>query len=323
MDTLPNLFASTDGETLASMLDSIGDAVCMVDSDLRFVAATRLFAMFYGMPDPNMLMNKVAFEVYPDFAKSVFYQACRSTIDTGETHIRFGFSHNLNKWVVIRCYMARPNRYVMVVHRVTQGMDKTAYAGSEDALTSLPNRLAFENDAQNLRDFGQQRISLTLLDISHFKHLNETLGFDTGDKCLMALASRLKRAALGTDRVYRAGNDQFLIMGSGDEADIVLRRAQLLDALAQPMELNGADYVLQFHVGTHVCDHPETPIEGLARAERALLLAKTQRTQEVRYSPSMGTSDYDPRLTKEIQDAMALGQFELFYRLCSCYTLIS
>lgn len=312
--SLPPLFASSDEETLASMLDSIGDAVCMTDQDMVFVAANRLFAEFYRLNDPRKLLRKSAFEVYPEFKKSVFYEACQATIETGETTTRFGYSANLENWVVIRCYRARANRYVMVVHRVTQGTGKPEYSTAVDPLTSLPNRLAFEQDAQGLRDYGQQEIGLSLLDISHFKNLNETLGFSVGDKFLMIVAARIKQAALSTDRVYRIGNDQFLVMGRGDPEDRSARRRALIDALALPVTVDNTPYVLQFHVGTHVSEQPETASEALVKAERALFMAKTQRTYEVHYSPAMGASNYDPKLTKEIQDALSLGQFEVFFQ---------
>jgi diguanylate cyclase (GGDEF)-like protein len=202
----------------------------------------------------------------------------------------------------------------MVVHKVTQGTGKTEYSTAVDPLTSLPNRLAFEADAKGLREYGQQEIGLTLIDISHFKHLNETLGFAAGDKILMALAARIKQSALASDRVYRAGNDQFLVMGRGGAEEMNLRRMALIDMTAQPMMVDDTSYVLQFHMGTHVSEQPETAGEALARAERALLLAKTHRTSMVHYAPAMGKSNYDPRLTKEIQDALSLGQFELFFQ---------
>jgi PAS domain-containing protein len=97
------LFASADNETLESMLNSIGDAVCMTDKDLVFMAANNLFAAFYGLKDPRQLLNKCAFEVYPEFKKSVFYEACQATIETGEITTRFGYSANLKNWVSWLC----------------------------------------------------------------------------------------------------------------------------------------------------------------------------------------------------------------------------
>lgn len=321
MDTRPPLFASCDAITLDDVLDSIGDAVCMTDRNLRFVAANRLFAAFYRLSDPRDLINRTAFEVYPEFRQSVFYEACQRTIDTGETVSRFGYSANLQNWVLIRCYQSHQgacpaeDRYVMVVHRMTNGTSKADYSTAVDALTSLPNRLAFEQEAQVLRSTGQDPIILTLLDISHFKHLNSTLGFEAGDRILMTVAARLKRAALVTDRVYRVGNDQFLIMGGGDASTLDLRQQRVMEALAQPLPTpEGVEYLLQFHGGTHMSHDPETPADGMAKAERALAVAKEQRQAVVHYTAAMGLSTYDPRLTKDIHDAINSGQLELFYQ---------
>jgi diguanylate cyclase (GGDEF)-like protein len=308
------LFASSDDESLESVLHSIGDAVCVTDRNLVFVGANRLMAAFYGIADPRDLLGKSAFEVYPNFKKSVFYDTCQRTLDTGETNHSFGFSSNLDNWVVIRCYRSREDRYVMVVHRSPEGTVKAEYTTSKDPLTALPNRFVFEQDALNLQSLGQERLSLTLLDISHFKHLNESIGFDAGNKCLMEVAARIKQAALATDRVYRAGNDQFLVLGRSGDDILERRRDSLREALAQPLTLGEAQYVLQFHVGTHTAEPGETPNQALAKTERALFHAKSRRLAEVAYSPAIAQTPYDPGLTKAIQDGLRQREFELFFQ---------
>lgn len=309
-----SFFASSEDETLDDILHNIGDAVCVADSNLTFLGANQRYADFYGIKSPKDLIGKSVFDFYPDFKKSVFYEACKHCIDTGETVTRFGFSVNAKNGVVIRVYKFKENRYAMVIHRISEGNTKAEYATQIDTLTSLPNRWMFEKDVENLRSYGQQTFSLTVVDISHFKNINDTLGSQKGDLCLMEVAAIVKQAALKTDKVYRVGNDQFLVMGSGDSKDNMTRRTSLSEGLCRPLNLGNSQYVLQFHVGTHISNFPENGFDALAKAERALFWGKAHKLNYVEYDQSMLPNAYDPLLTKAINDGLSRNEFLLYFQ---------
>jgi diguanylate cyclase (GGDEF)-like protein len=329
-------FASADQETLDDILHSIGDAVCVADANMVFLGANQRYADLYkatpeSVVSPSDIIGKSVYQLYPDWKKSVFYEACENCIRTGETVTRFGFSVNAKAWVVIRAYKVRDNRYAMVIHRLAEGSSKVDYALHVDALTSLPNRWMFEKDAESLQGYGQQTLSLTLLDISHFKSINETLGYQKGDMCLMEVAATIKQAVLQTDRVYRVGNDQFLVLGGGSPSETLTRRTQLLAALAKPLNLGNSEYVLQFHIGTHLAQYPEPPVDALAKAERALFWGKTHKASYIEYDDRMQPAAYDPLLTKAIHEGLARNEFVLYFqpevdlidgRMCSAEVLL-
>ncbi len=297
------LFASQDEETLDSVLDGIGDAVCVTDKDMVFIAANKHFANFYGLQDPNQLLGKKALDVYPGFRQSVFYEACARTAQTGETTTRYGFSANIRRWVVIRCYKFRDNRFAMVVHQLSDATSKAGYVPQFDTLTSLPNRWAFEHDAESLHEHLQQ-IGLMLIDISHFREINETLGFPAGDRCLMEVAARIRMAAQKSDRVYRVGNDQFLILGAGSPLEMRARRERVMAELDAPLTLDGKEYVLAFNVGTCVTTPNMAGAKLLTNAEQALSFAKASKMGFAEYSDALGKSVYNPELNKGIRDAL-------------------
>ena len=312
-------FASLDQESLDDILHSIGDAVCVADGNMVFLGANQRYADVYkATPEsvirPEDIIGKSAFELYPEWKKSVFYEACENCIRTGETVTRFGYSTHAKVWVVIRAYKMRENRYAMVIHRLSEGSSKVDYALHVDALTSLPNRWMFEKDAESLQGYGQQTLSLTLIDISHFKNINETLGFQKGDMCLMEVAAVIKQGVLQNDRVYRVGNDQFLVLGSGAPNDTLTRRTQLTAALAKPLNLGNSQYVLQFHIGAHLSQYPEPAADALTRAERALFWGKTHKAAYIEYDDRMRPAAYDPLLTKSIHDGLAKNEFVLYFQ---------
>lgn len=307
------LFASTIEGDLNTILDQMGDAVCVANKDFVFLAVNANWARFYGLSDPKILLGKSAYEVYPGFKKSVFYEACMRTAATGETTTRYGYSMGQKKWFVARCYQIGDDRYAMMVHDITDNTNKAGYVSQIDALTSLPNRWAFENDTHNLHSLKD--FALMLIDISHFRDFNDKVGFAAGDRCLMELGARIRQHTCKSDRVYRIGNDQFLILGPNAQDDIDYRRNNMLPLLAEPLLINGQQYELQFNIATVVCTEQSQTDTLLTQAENALLVAKNNKQNYVVYSDAMnGTSVYDPSMIKTIRDAIANDEFVAYYQ---------
>ncbi|MET0373174.1 MAG: EAL domain-containing protein [Rhizorhabdus sp.] len=116
------------------------------------------------------------------------------------------------------------------------------WTSEHDALTSLSNRSAFQAhlDAAAVRStrtgipFG-----LLLLDLDHFKHVNDTLGHAAGDQLLQAVGSRLQTSTRATDFTARLGGDEFAIIVEGLEDEQLLRRTgdAILSRLNEPIAL--------------------------------------------------------------------------------------
>ncbi len=101
-----------------------------------------------------------------------------------------------------------------------------------DQLTGLLNRTAYERDSDALRDnFSRDTLSgnsyldshfdllIAYFDINNFKHVNDTLGHDVGDKVIQAAANLLQKAFGPYGNVYRVGGDEFAATITGDDLD--------------------------------------------------------------------------------------------------------
>lgn len=92
------------------------------------------------------------------------------------------------------------------------------WASEHDDLTGLPNRRLFK--AMLNRAISQHSsIALLLLDLDHFKHINDTLGHAAGDELLKAIAQRLKDSVRAIDFVARIGGDEFAVIASEIRTD--------------------------------------------------------------------------------------------------------
>ena len=120
-----------------------------------------------------------------------------------------------------------------------------------DPLTGLPNRRAFE-DALARSIAASQRygrpLSLAMLDVDHFKEINDRLGHDAGDSALSTVAAALARGLRGSDACFRWGGDEFAVLlpeTPHDAAEIVVERLrEIVGASAQlpdqtPLSISG------------------------------------------------------------------------------------
>ena len=127
-------------------------------------------------------------------------------------------------------------------HRETARQLK--WTSEHDALTDLPNRRSFESHLQGaviraMQSGGQ--VALLLVDLDHFKHVNDTLGHPAGDHLLEALAKRLSSLIRATDFVARVGGDEFAIIleEDGNALDPIKAGEAIVERLRRPVIFEG------------------------------------------------------------------------------------
>lgn len=303
------MFASTDSIDLDAVIDHAGDAVCVADRNMVFKAANRRFSLFHGFSDPRDLLGKSAFETYPGFRSSVFFEVCEAAVRTARPVTQVGFSSKFNDWVIIRC-MPFGDDTMMVVQKFDDSRIKSIYAARHDPLTSLPSRTAFENDCANLPAFALP-VAAIAIDILHLRHLNESLGTPAGDRCLMEMASRL-RANLPSDAsTYRLGDDEFLVVSSDPGLVAEDRLARLLEAMEQPfrLEADAARQAVRVTLGACRQEDAHNATEACARAIASMAQTRDRRLGRIVHEQNTVPLECRPTLLHEMQQACATGQF--------------
>jgi diguanylate cyclase (GGDEF)-like protein/PAS domain S-box-containing protein len=122
--------------------------------------------------------------------------------------------------------------------------EQLKWASEHDALTELPNRRAFQSrlQAATLRAMETgEKVGLLLIDLDHFKHVNDSLGHSAGDDLLRSVAKRLRKGVRESDFVARIGGDEFAIVLEDSPSQEVLQEVgkQLLLKLHAPMRAGG------------------------------------------------------------------------------------
>ena len=165
-----------------------------------------------------------------------------------------------------------------------------------DPLTGAYNRRSFheiaERELSRARRYGQP-LSIIVLDIDHFRPLNERHGHRTGDEVLQRIADIVRGALRKEDMVVRYGGEEFLVMLNevpGPGAVVVAGRIRKAIE-AEPIQTSNARLPVTVSVGVsaRLDEGPESIEDLLARAEEALALAK-QRGRNRVVALSLGRS---------------------------------
>jgi diguanylate cyclase (GGDEF)-like protein len=150
---------------------------------------------------------------------------------------------------------------------------------STDKLTGLLNRHAFTILIDKLLAEYRRAprpISMLVIDIDHFKHINDEHGHQIGDEVLTIIARRLESGLRESDLAVRWGGEEFLLALKGCDRNEALRIAENLreSISALPVEIQGKTLNLTISIGVSEFNGSESPDQTIDRADSALYKAK-------------------------------------------------
>ena len=191
-----------------------------------------------------------------------------------------------------------------------------------DSLTGLGNRQLIRHRLiEHMRDTaaGGRLIGLYLIDLDHFKAVNDGLGHQAGDHLLRQLGQRLACLFDENDTIVRLGDDEFAVLVSEmedlDRIADAARRIQL--AIGEPLHGAPGQVELKASIGVSIAPtHSRQPDALLRMAGVALEAAKRAGRGNFQiYRTEMDTQSRDRReLERELGHAVGDGQFELYYQ---------
>jgi diguanylate cyclase (GGDEF)-like protein/PAS domain S-box-containing protein len=199
------------------------------------------------------------------------------------------------------------------------------FMATHDALTRLPNRSYFsERLAEALREAeaaGRQgeRLAVLFLDLDHFKHVNDTIGHEAGDRLLRVVTERLSACVGNGDTLARLGGDEFVILTAPftDTAEVTQLCERVQQALVEPFHLDAAEYFLGVSIGAAM--YPDDGVDGptlLRCADAAMYAAKEAGRNNFCFFTSQLNARAQRRflLEKNLRRAVAHEEFDLHYQ---------
>ena len=191
----------------------------------------------------------------------------------------------------------------------------------EDALTRLPTRTHFETQlaAAVMRcDASHDKLALLFIDLDGFKPVNDTFGHSSGDRVLHSVGKRLKACANSGDVVARVGGDEFLVLitEAGTQDDVARRAQRIVDALAQPFELEDRQVAIGCSIGIAFYPDNGQHAKLVSRADAAMYAAK--RAGGAGFCFFVPAMEDDARerfdLLRDLRLALENNELELYYQ---------
>jgi diguanylate cyclase (GGDEF)-like protein len=213
-------------------------------------------------------------------------------------------------------------------HSLRQATEELAVKRAEnehqalhDSLTGLPNRELFQlrlAEAIAAAERRRGRLAVMLMDLDHFKEINDTLGHHFGDRLLTEIGPRLSSVLRDGDVIARLGGDEFGVLLADLPEDQVAFAiaARLLEELTEPVSIEGLALDVSGSLGIAIYPTQSSTAESLLRrADVAMYAAKEAGGGYELYTTEM--DQHSPgRLTlvSQVRPALERGEFEMHYQ---------
>lgn len=165
---------------------------------------------------------------------------------------------------------------------VLEGEKRLDFLTNYDPLTALPNRTLFQTIVTRTLVGGARdnlAFALLIVDLDHFKNINDTLGHEAGDGILVNMAERLQHALRPGDTLARLGGDEFAILlyGIRDATGVSAIAARILSQSKDPFAINGRELYCGISLGIALFPMDGGDSESLIKhAEIAMYQAKAK-----------------------------------------------
>lgn len=217
---------------------------------------------------------------------------------------------------------------IMDITQRRQNEDEIHRLAFFDPLTNLPNRRLLLDQlrhAMSSANRSGQRGAVMLLDLDHFKQINDSLGHTAGDALLLQVAQRLQACVRDGDILARLGGDEFVLVLealAGADSDAAYRAeaiaSKLLNVLGEPYNLQGKAYTCTPSIGLVLFPkNHETMDELLKQADAAMYQAKAAGRNRVCFFDFALQAAAQAResLAEAIRQALVRHEFLLFYQI--------
>ncbi len=316
--------------TLDSALNSMTRGLVMFDADLRLEICNSNFAELYTLPKdatgPGTPLEVIASALVeghvlaPASAGDVA-ALCRRVLDMRQP-ATLEIMTERGQAFVISVDLTPDNGILMLTEDATAR--KAIAAQIErmarfDSLTGLANRFTFNEALRRAcHAVNDQAFAVLYIDLDNFKHINDSLGHDSGDRLLTAMARRLSGFSRQGDLLARLGGDEFVVLHSGGSAQSAHDLAQrIINSMTAPFEIEGNTIYVTTSIGIAMSpEHGSDPMEVLRASDIALYAAKAAgRNTVAKFDPSMAEALCQRReIENDLREACQTGRLFLHYQ---------
>ncbi|MDP1525177.1 MAG: EAL domain-containing protein [Rhodocyclaceae bacterium] len=308
------------------------EAILITDTQSTIVRVNRAFSRITGFAPDEVIGRKPSHfksgRHDAEFYRQMWATLAREGSWSGEIWDRRRDGEVFPKWLTITAVVdaaGKPTHYVGNFIDITE--QKTAEANMlrlayHDALTGLPNRFSLRERMEQviaLAKRDRSRFALMLIDLDHFKQINDSLGHLVGDQLLIEVGKRLTESVRESDIVARLGGDEFVVVLNAQETPDTARHLaeKITDVLSTPFQI--ANNELRTSPSIGICLFPDDADELdelLKHADVAMYQAKAQgRGRYQFFTPEMQAAvTHRMQIENDLRNALTEKQFVLHYQ---------
>ncbi len=206
---------------------------------------------------------------------------------------------------------------------VRETMDRLQHLATTDMLTGLANRTLWY-DRMNMAIHAAQRrpghrVAIMMLDMNHFKLINDTMGHPVGDAVLHQAAQRMKIMLRDADTLARIGGDEFgVLLSDTDDTWTAAKQVakKVLGCFNEPFSCKGHEMYLGASIGVAIYpDHGQDADSLVSRADIAMYRAKQRGSGYMFYNPGTDINAIKQlQLSNQLRQALQRNELELHYQ---------
>lgn len=318
-----------------TMIDAIPDGMLLVDRQGRILRANAALQHMSGYSEKQMVGQTVDIFLPPDmraahapmmrrYFGSPSQRSMGQKDSTLRLHRRDGRAIPIDV-SLSPCQLEDQDAVLAFVRDLSQLRrleDRINYQANHDSVTGLANRWQFmERLSHTLSPDNDTMppVALIMLDLDHFKAINDSYGHNVGDDVLVQVAERLRSVLRPADLLARLGGDEFMVMlrevsCQADATDIARR---LLESLATPFRLHTCLFTVTASAGVALAPRDTQDAQTLMRfADMALYQAKDAgRACIGQYTPEMSwTLNRRRHMYNRLRHALNTNGLDLHYQ---------
>ena len=297
---------------LADAVESISEGFALWGRDDRLVMFNTRYSHIYPSLS-DILQPGVSFDafakaglergVWPRDQETALEECVRQRLERHRRSVS-AYEQQLSdgRWVRVSKRRTKSGRIVSILTDISERKESEATIerlAMEDGLTGLPNRTQFHSKLSDAIDQAERTgrlVGVMLLDLDHFKKVNDTLGHPAGDELLRQVSDRISDCLRSTDTVARLGGDEFAVIVTNAQEPVAITSIaeRIVDSIAQSFDLDGHE----IHTGTSV----GITIFPLDRGQSDQLLRNADMALYRAKEEGRGTYQlYDNQMQEEVQ----------------------
>jgi diguanylate cyclase (GGDEF)-like protein len=196
------------------------------------------------------------------------------------------------------------------------------YQANHDSLTGLANRILFNDRLEQAMEKSKNnnsKVALFIIDLDHFKEINDSLGHDSGDKILQVVTQRLSKIVKNGDSIARLGGDEFAIivedLKHGQDASLVADK--ILKLLSQSVTVDESVLYISSSIGISIYPDDGVSVSNLVKyADAAMYKAKDEGRNNFQYYSAEMTELAFERVVMDasLREALKNEDFIVYYQ---------